>query len=50
MQFIKNFFIQENTIIGLSGLKKQKEYIEITIPQNYKKTYNVNTSQNYLLL
>ena len=49
MQFLKNFFNHDNTIIGLTGLKKQKEYVKITIPENYKKTYIQNTEQNYLL-
>ena len=50
MQFIKNFFNHDNTIIGLSGLRKRVEYVEITIPDNYKKTYIPNIKQNYLLL
>ena len=50
MQFIKNFFNHDKTIIGLSGLRKQKEYIKITIPENYKKTYMSNIEKNYLLL
>ena len=49
MQFIKKFFEHDNTIIGLCGLKKNKEYIEIMIPENYKKTYIINTEKNYLL-
>ena len=49
MQFIKNFFNHDNIIIGLSGLKKQKAYVEISIPQSFKKTYVTNTTQNYLL-
>ncbi len=50
MQFLKNFFNHDKTIIGLSGLRKQTEYIKIIIPENYKKTYIQNTEQNYLLL
>ena len=50
MQFIKNFFKHDNTIIGLCGLKKREEYIRITIPQSYKKTFIQNTEQNYLLM
>ena len=50
MQFIKNFFLHENLIVGLSGLKKKKEYIKINIPESYKKTVIQNTKQNYLLL
>ena len=49
MQFIKNFFNHDKTIIGLSGLRKRKEYLKITIPDNYKKTYIGNFEQNYLL-
>ncbi len=49
MNFIKNFFNHDNTIIGLSGLKKRKEYVKVTIPENYKKTYIPNMQQNYLL-
>ena len=50
MNFIKNFFNHDKTIIGLSGLRKTKEYVKITIPENYKRTFLSNTSQNYLLL
>ena len=50
MQFIKNFFNHDKTIIGLSGLRKRAEYVKITIPENYKKTFIPNTEQNYLLL
>ena len=50
MQFIKNFFNHDNTIIGLSGLRKRVEYVKITIPKSYKKTFIPNTSQNYLLI
>lgn len=49
MQFIKNFFNHEKTVIGLSSLKKQKEYLKITLPDSYKKTYIANYEQNYLL-
>jgi len=50
MQFIKNFFNHDNTIIGLSGLRKREEYIKITIPESYKKTFIQKTEQNFLLL
>ena len=50
MQFIKNFFNHDNTIIGLSGLRKRIEYVKITIPESYKKTYIQNIEQNYLLM
>lgn len=50
MQFIKNFFNHDKTIIGLSGLRKRKEYVKVTIPESYKKTFITNTSQNFLLI
>ncbi len=50
MQFIKNFFNHDKTIIGLSGLRKRAEYVKITVPESYKKTFIQNTVQNYLLL
>ena len=49
MQFIKNFFNHEKTVIGLSGLRKRREYLKITLPDSYKKTYVANFEQNYLL-
>ena len=49
MQFIKNFFKHDNCIVGLSSIRKSKEYVKITIPENYKKTYIQNTENNYLL-
>lgn len=50
MQFIKNFFNHDKVIIGLSGIRKQKEYVKVLIPENYKKTYIPNIEQNYLLI
>ena len=50
MQFIKNFFNHDKVIIGLCGLKKTKEYVKLTISENYKKTYSPNYEHNYLLL
>ena len=50
MQFIKNFFNHDKTIIGLCGLKRTKEYVKITIPENYKRTFIINTEHNYLLI
>ena len=49
MNLIKKFFCHDNTVVGLSGLRKQKEYVKITIPQSYKKTFITNTEQNYIL-
>lgn len=50
MNFIKNFFNHDNLIIGLSGLRKKEEYVKITIPESYKRTFVQNTEQNYLLI
>ena len=50
MQFIKNFFNHDKVIIGLSGLKKTKEYVKCSINDSYKKTYIPNYDYNYLLL
>ncbi len=49
MQFFKDFFNHDKTIIGLSGLRKCTEFVKITIPDEYKKTRITNVSQNYLL-
>ena len=50
MEFIKSLFNHDNLIVGLSGLRKKEEYVKITIPDNYKKTYITNTNNNYLLI
>ena len=49
MQFLKNFFKHDDIIVGLSGLRKRKEYVRIRIPKSYKQTFIANTEQNYLL-
>lgn len=49
MKFFKKFFIHDNLIIGLCGLRKKEEYLKITIPESYKKTFLQNTQNNYLL-
>ncbi len=49
MQFLKDFFNHDKTIIGLSGLRKCVEFVKITVPEGYKKTHLTNTNQNYLL-
>jgi len=48
--FIHDNFGKDDTIIGLSGLKRKTEYLYITVPKDYKKTYIQNTDNNYLLL
>ena len=50
MKFFKILFGHDNTVIGLSGIRKKKEYVKITIPESYKKTFIGNTENNYLLL
>ena len=49
MQFIKNLFKDER-IIGLSGLKKQREFVRINLPENYKRTFIPNTERNIFLV
>ena len=49
MQFIKNLF-KDETVIGLSGIRKQREFVRVTIPDSYKKTYIANTQKNYFLI
>ena len=50
MDFIKNFFNHDKIIVGLSGLKKRKEYVQITLPEKLKKTRITNLEPNYLLI
>ena len=49
MQFIKNLF-KDETIVGLSGLRKRREVIMVSIPESYKKTYIQNVQKNYYLV
>ena len=42
MEFIKNFFNHDKVIVGLCGLKRTKEYVKITLPESYKKTFITN--------
>jgi len=48
MLFIKNLF-KDEMVIGLSGLRKRREYVSVSIPESYKKTYISNVGKNYLL-
>ena len=55
MQLLKDFFcvnsfFKDNSVVGLSGLRKSSEYVKVTIPESYKKTYTSNTAYNYILL
>ncbi len=49
MKFIKNLF-KDETIVGLSGLRKRKEVVTVNIPETYKRTYIPNTQRNYYLV
>lgn len=54
MQLIKDFlntigFFKNDSVIGLSGLRKKREYVKLTIPENYKKTYIPDTRYNFIL-
>ena len=48
--FVQDNFGKDKSIVGLCGLKKQTEYVYVTIPKEFKKTYIQNIENNYLLL
>ena len=48
--FVHDNLGKDNAVIGLCGLKKQTEYVYVTIPKELKKTCIQNTENNYLLL
>ena len=47
--FINDNLGKDDSIVGLSGLKKKTEYVFITVPKEYKRTFIQNTENNYLL-
>ena len=47
--FVNDNLGKDDSVIGLSGLKKKTEYVYVTIPKSYKKTFVQNTTDNYLL-
>lgn len=47
--FVHDNLGKDDSIIGLSGLKKKTEYVYVTIPKSYKKTFIQNIENNYLL-
>ena len=49
MQFIKNLFKDER-VIGLCGLRKQREFVTVNIPESYKRAYIPNTERNIFLV
>ena len=48
--FVHDNLGKDNSIIGLCGLKKRREYVFINIPREFKKTCVQCTERNYLLL
>lgn len=55
MQIIKALFgkdslFKDNSVVGLSGLRKRREYVKVTIPESYKKTYIPDTRYNFVLI
>ena len=48
--FVHDNLGKDNAVIGLSGLKKQTEYVFVTIPKELKTTRIQDIENNYLLL
>ena len=48
--FVHDNLGKDNTIIGLTGLKRQNEYLYVDVPKEFRKTYIQNTESNYLLI
>jgi len=48
--FVKDNLGKDDSVVGLSGLKKKTEYVYVTIPKSYKKTFVQNIENNYLLV
>jgi hypothetical protein len=48
--FVHDNLGKDNTIIGLTGLKRQNEYLYVDVPKEFRKTYIQNTENNYLLI
>ena len=48
--FVHDNFGKDNSVIGLSGLKKKTEYVFVTIPKEFKQTCIQDIENNYLLL
>ena len=48
--FVKDNLGKDDSVMGLSGLKKKTEYVFVTIPKSYKKTFVQNINDNYLLI
>lgn len=55
MQLIKSLFgndplFKDTSVIGLCGLRKSEEYVKITVPESYKKTYVPKYESNFVLI
>ena len=48
-KLVKDNLGKDNSVVGLSGLKKQTEYVFITIPKEFKRTNIQEVNNNYLL-
>ena len=48
--FVHDNLGKDDAVVGLCGLKKQTEYVYITVPKEFKKTHVQNVENNYLLL
>lgn len=55
MQFLKalfgnDLFFKDSSVVGLSGLRKRTEYVKLTVPESYKKTYIPKYENNFVLI
>jgi len=55
MQLFKSLFgndplFKDTSIVGLSGLRKHTEYVKLTVPESYKKTYIPKYENNFVLI
>ena len=48
--FVHDNLGKDSSVIGLCGLKKQTEYVYVSIPKEFKKTCIQDIENNYLLL
>jgi len=49
MTFIKKLF-NNDKVIGLSGLRKRREFVQVTIPEGIKTTELSFYNRNYILI
>ena len=50
IRILSEKLFKDTSVVGLSGLRKSGEYVKVTIPEDYKRTFVSNTERNYLLL